>query len=66
MITTGSLHAIAAAKIPFTLRLRENQYVSREGCATWTRARYRRRAGASIKSSPSSTPLPPKKYRSSH
>lgn len=31
---------LAARKIPFTLRLRENQYVSREGYATWTLARH--------------------------
>jgi hypothetical protein len=30
---------LAAGKIPFTLRLRENQYVSREGYATWTLTR---------------------------
>ena len=31
---------LAARKIPFTLRLRENQYVSREGYATWMLARH--------------------------
>lgn len=31
---------LAREKIPFTLRLRENQYVSRDGYATWTIARY--------------------------
>lgn len=31
---------LARENIPFTLRLRENQYVSRDGYATWTLARY--------------------------
>lgn len=31
---------LAREKIPFTLRLRENQYVSRDGYAPWTMARH--------------------------
>lgn len=31
---------LAAANIPFTLRLRENQYVGRDGYAPWTLERY--------------------------
>ena len=31
---------LAHENIPFTLRLRENQYVSRQGYATWTLARH--------------------------
>ena len=36
---------LAREKIPFVLRLRENQYVSRDGYATWTLERYARKLG---------------------